>query len=127
VTKAPGKPSSTARSAGAFSPGKNSQVVDELIGGNLGLIDESSVARIARLHGVAAAGARVTEAACVAGHPRPNPAPRPFPGGHQLGGVIAGSRAGRSGVTLVLAWSSSLTWSSSRDSSAMSLRKMLLA
>jgi putative ABC transport system permease protein len=55
VTKAPGKPSSTARGAGAFSPGKNAQVVDELIGGNPGLIDESSVARIARLHGVAAA------------------------------------------------------------------------
>jgi putative ABC transport system permease protein len=55
VTKAPGKPSNTARGAGAFSPGKNSQVVDELIGGNLGMIDESFVARIARLHGVAAA------------------------------------------------------------------------
>lgn len=55
VTKSPGKPSSTAQGPGAFSPGKNSQVVDELIGGNLGLIDESSVARIARLRGVATA------------------------------------------------------------------------
>ena len=55
VTAAPGKPSSTAHGAGAFSPGKNSQVVDQLIGGSLGLINESFVARVARLHGVAAA------------------------------------------------------------------------
>jgi putative ABC transport system permease protein len=53
VTKAPGKPSSTAQGPGAFSPGKNSQVVDWLIGGNLGLVDESFVARVAHLHGVA--------------------------------------------------------------------------
>ena len=56
VTKAPGKPANnTVQSPGAFSPGKNSQVVDELVGGNLGLIDESFVARVAHLHGVAAA------------------------------------------------------------------------
>src|ERR1035441_2785796 len=55
VTAAPGKPSSTAHGAGAFSPSKNSQVVDQLIGGSLGLINESFVARVARLHGVAAA------------------------------------------------------------------------
>jgi putative ABC transport system permease protein len=55
VTKAPGKPSNTAHGPGAFSPGENSQVIDELVGGNLGLISASSVARVARLHGVAAA------------------------------------------------------------------------
>jgi putative ABC transport system permease protein len=55
VTKAPGKPPSTAQGPGGFSPGKNSQVVDELVGGGLGLISESSVARVAGLHGVAAA------------------------------------------------------------------------
>jgi len=55
VTTAPGKPSSTAHGAGAFSPGKNSQVVDQLIGGGLGLINESFVARVARRRGVAAA------------------------------------------------------------------------
>jgi putative ABC transport system permease protein len=55
VTTAVGKPPSTAQGPGAFSPGKNSQVVDELVGGNLGLIDASFVARVARLHDVAAA------------------------------------------------------------------------
>ncbi|MGH3191317.1 MAG: ABC transporter permease [Streptosporangiaceae bacterium] len=55
VTTSPGKPSSTAHGSGAFSPGKNSQVVDQLAGGNLGLINESFVARIARLPSVAAA------------------------------------------------------------------------
>ncbi len=60
VTKTPGKPSSTAHGAGAFSPGKNAQAVDQLAGGNLGLIDESFVARVARLHGVAAATGGLT-------------------------------------------------------------------
>jgi putative ABC transport system permease protein len=55
VTKAPGKPPNTAQGPGAFSPGKHSQVVDQMIGGNLGLIDDSFVARVAHLHGVAAA------------------------------------------------------------------------
>ena len=55
VTKAVGKPPASAHGRGGFSPGKNSQVVDQLSGGSLGLIDESFVARIARLHGVAAA------------------------------------------------------------------------
>lgn len=57
VTKAPGKPPTSVQGngPGALSPGKNAQVVDQMIGGNLGLIDESFVARIARLHGVAAA------------------------------------------------------------------------
>jgi putative ABC transport system permease protein len=55
VTKAVGKPSASAQGPGAFSPGKNSQVVDQLAGGSLGLIDESFVARVARLHEVAAA------------------------------------------------------------------------
>jgi putative ABC transport system permease protein len=55
VTKAPGKPPSTAQGPGAFTPGKHSQVIDELVGGNLGLTDESFVARVAHLHGVAAA------------------------------------------------------------------------
>ncbi len=55
VTKAPGKPSNSAHGPGAFSPGKNSQVIDELVGGNLGLINAFSVARVARLAGVAAA------------------------------------------------------------------------
>jgi putative ABC transport system permease protein len=59
VTKAVGKPSASAHGPGGFSPGKNSQVVDQLIGGNLGLIDESFVARIARLPGVAAAAGGV--------------------------------------------------------------------
>jgi putative ABC transport system permease protein len=59
VTKAPGKPpsgSGQGQGPGALSPGKNSQVIDFMIAGNLGLIDESFVARIARLHGVATAG-----------------------------------------------------------------------
>ena len=55
VTTSPGQPSSTAHGSGAFSPGKNSQVVDQLTDGTLGLIDESLVARVARLPGVAAA------------------------------------------------------------------------
>jgi putative ABC transport system permease protein len=56
VTKAPPQPSGNPRGGGGgISPGKNAQVVDYLIGGNLGLIDESSVARMAHLHGVAAA------------------------------------------------------------------------
>jgi putative ABC transport system permease protein len=55
VTKAPGKPSNTAHGPGGFSPGKNSAVIDQLIGGNLGLLSASSVARVARLSGVAAA------------------------------------------------------------------------
>lgn len=55
VTTAPGTPAGTAHGAGAFSPGANAQVVDQLAGGNLGLIDESFVARVARLRGVAAA------------------------------------------------------------------------
>jgi putative ABC transport system permease protein len=60
VTKAPARPSVNPRGAGGgISPGKNSQVVDELIGGNLGLIDESFVARVAHLHGVAAAASGV--------------------------------------------------------------------
>jgi putative ABC transport system permease protein len=58
VTTSPGQPSSTAHSSGAFSPGRKSQLVDELTGGSLGVIDASFVARIARLPGVAtAAGA----------------------------------------------------------------------
>jgi putative ABC transport system permease protein len=60
VTKAPAQPSGNSRGAGGgISPGKNSQVVDLLIGGNLGLIDESFVARVAHLHGVAAAASGV--------------------------------------------------------------------
>src|SRR5919201_947680 len=55
VTTAVGKPPSTAQGPGAFSPGKHAQVVDELVGGNLGLIDASDVARVARLHHVAVA------------------------------------------------------------------------
>ncbi|HXL93051.1 MAG TPA: ABC transporter permease [Streptosporangiaceae bacterium] len=53
VTTAPGTASSTAHGSGAFSPGKASEIVDQLTGGSLGLIDESFVARIARLPGVA--------------------------------------------------------------------------
>jgi putative ABC transport system permease protein len=56
VTKAPGSPPHGAGSGpGALNPGKNSQVVDVLIGGNLGLIKESFVARVAHLHDVATA------------------------------------------------------------------------
>jgi putative ABC transport system permease protein len=55
VTTSPGRASSTAHGSGAFSPGKASEVVDQLTGGSMGLIDESFVARIARLPGVAAA------------------------------------------------------------------------
>jgi putative ABC transport system permease protein len=55
VTKAPGKPSDATHGLGAFSPGKNSQVIDELVGGNLGLVNGSYVARVDRLAGVAAA------------------------------------------------------------------------
>lgn len=55
VTTAPGTPSGAAHGAGAFSPGQNAQVVDQLAGGNLGLLDESFVARVARVGGVAAA------------------------------------------------------------------------
>jgi putative ABC transport system permease protein len=55
VTKAVGKPAASAHGPGAFSPGKNSQVIDRLAAGSLGLIEESYVARIAGLHGVAAA------------------------------------------------------------------------
>lgn len=55
VTKAIGKPPASAHGPGSFSPGQNSQVVDQLAAGNLGLIDESMVARIARLHMVAGA------------------------------------------------------------------------
>jgi putative ABC transport system permease protein len=54
VTKAVGKPPASAHGPGGFSLGNSSQVVDQLIGGSLGLIDESFVARIARLPGVAA-------------------------------------------------------------------------
>jgi putative ABC transport system permease protein len=61
VTKAPGNPPSSAHGlGGGFSPGKNSQVIDELVGGNLGLINGSSVARVARLAGVAAASGGLT-------------------------------------------------------------------
>jgi putative ABC transport system permease protein len=60
VTKAPAQPSANPRGGGGgISPGKNSEVVDYLIGGNLGLIDESFVARVAHLHGVAAAASGV--------------------------------------------------------------------
>jgi len=55
VTKPPGKASNRANGGGAFSPGKNAQYVDQLVGGNLGLVGESFVSRIAHLHGVAAA------------------------------------------------------------------------
>jgi putative ABC transport system permease protein len=55
VTTAVGKPPATAQGPGAFSPGKNSQVVDQLVGGNLGLIDTSFIARVARLPHVATA------------------------------------------------------------------------
>jgi putative ABC transport system permease protein len=55
VTKAVGKPPASAHGPAGFSPGKNSQVIDQLSGGSLGLIDESFVARMARLHGVAVA------------------------------------------------------------------------
>jgi putative ABC transport system permease protein len=55
VTTSPGQPSSTAHGSGAFSPGKKSQLIDELTGGSLGVIDTSLVARIARLPSVAAA------------------------------------------------------------------------
>jgi putative ABC transport system permease protein len=55
VTKAPGNAPKNTNGPGAFSPGKNSQVVDELVAGDLGLIGESSVAQVARLRGVAAA------------------------------------------------------------------------
>jgi putative ABC transport system permease protein len=55
VTKPPGKASTHSNGGGAFSPGKNAQYVDQLVGGNLGLVDESFVSRIAHLRGVAAA------------------------------------------------------------------------
>jgi putative ABC transport system permease protein len=54
VTKAPGKPAPGGSGPGTFTPGKSSQVVDQLVAGGLGLISESSVARVARLHGVTA-------------------------------------------------------------------------
>jgi putative ABC transport system permease protein len=57
VTKAPGSPPGGVHGSGpgALNPGKNSQVVDVLIGGNLGLINESFVARVAHLDDVATA------------------------------------------------------------------------
>jgi putative ABC transport system permease protein len=55
VTKAPGNPSNATHGLGAFSPGKNSHVIDELVGGNLGPVSASSVAQVTRLAGVAAA------------------------------------------------------------------------
>jgi putative ABC transport system permease protein len=55
VTTSPGKPSSTAKGSGAFSPGKNPHVIDELTGASLGVIGQSLVVRITRLPGVAAA------------------------------------------------------------------------
>ncbi len=61
VTKPPGKPPATAQGPGAFSPGKNPQVIDQLIGGNLGLIDETFVARVAHLRGVASATGSLTD------------------------------------------------------------------
>jgi putative ABC transport system permease protein len=55
VTKAPSRSPTSTHGPGVFSPGSNSQVIDELVAGNLGLISDASVAQIARLHGVAAA------------------------------------------------------------------------
>lgn len=60
VTKAAGKRPASMHGRGMFSPGKKSQVVDELTDGSLGLINESFVARVARLHGVAAAAGGLT-------------------------------------------------------------------
>jgi putative ABC transport system permease protein len=55
VTEPPGKPGRTAHGAGGFSPGKNSQIVDQLVGGNLSLLSTSNVAKVASLPGVTAA------------------------------------------------------------------------
>ncbi len=57
VTKAP-PPGSHA--GGAFSPGSATQQVDELLNGQLGLLNASSVASIARLRSVAAAAGGLT-------------------------------------------------------------------
>jgi putative ABC transport system permease protein len=57
VTKAP-PPGSHA--GGAFSPGSAAQQVDELLNGQLGLLDASSVASISRLRYVAAAAGGLT-------------------------------------------------------------------
>ena len=57
VTKAP-PPGSHA--GGAFSPGSATQQVDELLNGQLGLLDASSVASISRLRYVAAAAGGLT-------------------------------------------------------------------
>jgi putative ABC transport system permease protein len=60
VTKPPSAASHAMRRSGAFSPGSNAQVVDELVGGNLGLLNQSSIAQIARLHGVSATAGGLT-------------------------------------------------------------------
>ena len=60
VTTSPPKPSDHAHGTG-ISPGTNPQVFDQLSGGSLGLIHESLVARIAHLHGVAAAASGLAD------------------------------------------------------------------
>jgi putative ABC transport system permease protein len=54
VTTASGKPPARTSGKGMYSPGSNSQNVDELSGA-LGLMDQSYVSRIAHLHDVASA------------------------------------------------------------------------